>query len=111
MQSWSRSREVEKPKPMRSARQMSVSQLPEAQQDAAMASVDEAREKYEQVEVGGCGLHVCFIDDEWQVWLNTEDATFTGLCVSTGATRDLALADAVATLEAAVEHLQKPVIA
>jgi hypothetical protein len=110
MQSWGAQREVEKPKPMKHERQISVSQLPEAKQDEAMASVDEATEKYAQVEVGGCGLHICFIDGEWQVWLNTEDATFTGLCVSAGPTRQAAIADAVATLEAAVAHLQQPVL-
>lgn len=82
--------------------------LPEDRQDAAMASVDEATDRYRQVLVRDCGLHVCRIDGEWQVWLNTDDATFTGLCVSAGATRQIAVGDAVTTLEAIVARLQQP---
>lgn len=39
-------------------------------------------------------------DGEWEVWLD-------GLCVSVGPTRDVAVAKAVESLEAAVEELQK----
>lgn len=112
MNNWGRQREVEKVKdpmpPPRSQKQLSVAQLPEHQQDAAMDSVDLATERYPQVMVEGCGLHVCQIDGGWQVWLNTDDATFTGLCISAADTRDKAVAEAVATLEAAVEALQQP---
>lgn len=106
MQSWSRAREVEKPK----IRQQSVASLPEHQQDAAMGRTEQASEQFPSVAVEGCSLHVCQIDGEWEVWLNNEDHDFTGLCVSTGETRDEAVAAAVKILEAAVEQLQQPVL-
>lgn len=90
-------------------RQFRVSELPAHQQDAAMDAVDVASERFPSVAVRDCSLHVCELDGHWQVWLNTEaPATFDGLCVSVGATRDEAVAEAVKTLEAAVEHLQAP---
>ncbi|HYM24961.1 MAG TPA: hypothetical protein VEU08_17210 [Vicinamibacterales bacterium] len=92
MNSWGRHREVEKVKP---PRQISVAQLPEHQQDAAMSQVDEAIEKFPSVMVAGHLLHVCQIDGHWQVWLNCEDAEFTG---------------AVRVFEAVVEKLQEPVL-
>jgi hypothetical protein len=88
--------------------QISVSQLPEHEQDAAMHATEVASENYSSVRVAGQSLHVCHMDGEWQVWLNTEDADFTGLCVSVGQTRDDAVAGAVHALEAAVAELQKP---
>lgn len=90
--------------------QISIAKLPEDQQERAMTDVDEAREKYPSVLVEGHLLHVCFIFDEWQVWLNTEDAEFTGLCVAVGATRDEAVESAVKVLEAVVERLQGPTL-
>jgi hypothetical protein len=89
-------------------KQQSVASLPEGQQDAAMHENERASESHPSVPVGGCSLHVCQYDGEWQVWLNTCDADFTGLCVSVGRTRDIAIAEAVATLEAAVDVLQQP---
>lgn len=102
MQSWPRSREVEKVK------QVSVASLPEHEQDAAMEKVAAAGEQYPSVLVAGRLLHVFEMDGEWQVWLNTEDMDFTGLCVSVGDTRDEATAAAVRVFEAAAKELQKP---
>lgn len=69
---------------------------------------DEAEEQYPPVLVDGHLLHIFKRDDEWDIWLNTEDLCFTGLCIGTGKTRDEAVAQAVRALEAAVEELQKP---
>lgn len=103
MNSWSRSREVEKPK-----QQCSVASLPEHEQDAAMERVDRAREGFPTRELDGASLHVCMMGEEWQVWLNCEQSEFTGLCVSIGLTRQAAVTDAVRILEAAVDALQEP---
>lgn len=96
---------------MMKIKQMSVSSLPEHQQDAAMHDVDVAIALYPSVQVDDCSLHIFEMRGEWEVWLNNEDHDFTGLCVSIGTTRDEAIATAVRILEAAVEELQKPVIA
>lgn len=108
MNNWGAHREVEKVK--NPPRQISVAQLPEHQQDAAMREVDEAREKFPSVLVAGHLLHVCQMGSTWEVWLNCEDTEFTGLCVSVGVTRDAAIAEAVRVFEAVVEKLQEPVL-
>lgn len=73
-----------------------------------MRAVDRAVEQYPSVLVEGHLLHVCEMDGHWQVWLNTEDAEFTGLCVSAETTRDAVVAEAVRVFEAVVAELQKP---
>lgn len=103
MNSWSRSREVEKPKS-----QCSVASLPEYEQDAVMERVERACEGFPTRELDGASLHVCMMGEQWQVWLNCEDSEFTGLCVSIGGTRQAAIADAVRILESAVDALQEP---
>jgi hypothetical protein len=51
-------------------------------------------------------------DDDWQVWITLPDHDALrdafGFVIGTGATRDAALAAAVADLEAAVDALQAP---
>jgi len=89
-------------------RQMSVAELPKQQQTGAMRAAAEAADRFPQIIIRDCGLHVCEIGGEWQVWLNTDDATFTGLCVAVGDTRDEAVAEALLTLEAALDKLQGP---
>jgi hypothetical protein len=105
MNSWGRQREVEKPKA-----QVSIASLPEHEQDAAMARVDAAVEKYPAIELStGQRLHVFEQDGEWDVWLNCEDADFTGICVAAGhRSRDAAIAQAVKVFEAAADALQWP---
>jgi hypothetical protein len=61
-----------------------------------------------RLTTAGNRVHVFERDGEWDVWLNTEDMDFTGLCIGSGETREAAVADAVAALEAAVEILQRP---
>lgn len=46
-------------------------------------------------------LHKADAVFEWTVWLG-------GICIGVGETRDLAVADAVKDLEAALERLQQP---
>lgn len=106
MNTYNRSREVEKPKP---PKQMSVASLPAHKQDAAMDDCDRASEQYPSVLVADdvFGLHVFETGGEWQVWLNCEYHDFTGLCVSVGRNRDQAVAAAVAVLEATLIELQK----
>lgn len=103
MQSWTRAREVEKVKP---SPQISIAQLPEDQQDAAMAAADYAREHFPSVPVGHGSLHVCNYDGDWQIWLNCEDSEFTGLCLASCVSKQAALTEATATLEAALDALQ-----
>ncbi len=79
MNSWSRSREVEKVK--------KASQL---------------------VGDGHVSIHIFEVDGEWQVWLNNQSEDFTGLCVCVGSTRDEAVAQAVAIFESVTDHLQQP---
>lgn len=88
--------------------QQSIASLPEDKQEAAMESTVIASRDYPSVVVNGCTLHICQIDGEWQIWLNTEDADWTGVCISAGHTRDEAVSDAVKTLEDALEILQGP---
>lgn len=88
--------------------QQSVDSLPLGQQDAAMKATERASEQYPSVLVEDHLLHVCEMGDGWEVWINCEDADFTGLCVGWGATRDDAVARAVRALEAVVEKLQGP---
>jgi hypothetical protein len=73
-----------------------------------MHDVEVASERYPSVLVAGHLLHVFETRGEWEVWLNTEDADFTGLCVSVAATRQDAIANAVRVFEAATEALQQP---
>lgn len=73
-----------------------------------MSAVDRAVEQYPSVLVEGHLLHVCEMHGEWQVWLNTEDMDFTGLCVAAGSTRAAVVAEAVRVFEAVVAELQKP---
>lgn len=68
---------------------------------------EEAERAFPPVEVKGHLLHVFQRDGEWNVWLNTEDMCFTGLCIGIGASRDEAVRQAVAALEAATEVLQR----
>lgn len=89
--------------------QQSVASLPEGQQEQAMDENDRATRDYPSIELdAGASLHVCEHGGEWCVWLNVEDSTFTGLCLSVRPTRDAAVAEAVTVLEQAVEALQRP---
>ena len=54
----------------------------------------------------GAGLHVCLLGGGWEVWLNTEDADFTGLCLSVQPTREEAVAEAVTVLKQAIAALK-----
>jgi hypothetical protein len=104
MQSWGRHREVEKVKPA----QVSVASLPEHEQDAAMDACRRASKDYPSVELPtGQLLHVFQQGGDWDVWLNCEDADFTGICLAVEGSRDAAVAEAVKVLEAAIEELQK----
>ena len=94
--------------PPRSAKQMSVAQLPENRQAAAMDEADRATAEYPQIVVESCGLHVCCVGGAWQVWLNAPDATVTGWCISSEQTRADAVRVAVRILESVVDVLQKP---
>lgn len=73
--------------------------------------IDAATE--ERAIIGAHALHI-FRDaghdpgDEYVVWLNTEMSDFDGLILGLGATRDAAVAQAVATLEALTDRLQGP---
>jgi hypothetical protein len=89
-------------------KQTSISALPEHEQEAAMNEADDASARHPSIRVGGCSLHICEIEGHWQVWLNTEDADFTGLCISSRKTRQKAVGEAVRTLEAALDRLQGP---
>lgn len=74
-----------------------------------MAATERASRRYPSVLVAGSNLlHVCEMHGEWEVWLNTEDMDFTGLCVSAGSTRQEAVTEAVRVLEAVTAKLQEP---
>jgi len=89
-------------------RQVSVSSLPEDQQDGAMAEAERAGDAYPSVLVRGHLLHVFEIGGRWDVWLNCEDANFTGVCIAADhETRDGAVAEAVGVLEAVTAVLQQ----
>jgi len=113
MQPWGRQREVEKPKlpPSRGTTQIRVNELPEHQQQAAMDECDQAIEQYPAIKLStGQRLHVFETGGRWSVWLNCEDADFTGICVAADqSTRDSAIAEAVRVFEAASDALQGPV--
>jgi hypothetical protein len=109
MNNWGLDREVEKSKP---GRQVSIESLPPSQQDQAMHETEVATRDYPAVELAsGCSLHVFEMPaggGSWDVWLNTADATFTGVCVAVGMGRDEAVANAVQVLEEALAKLQEP---
>lgn len=74
-----------------------------------MAETEQASEDYPSVPLPtGQRLHVFRTGETWDVWLNCEDADFTGICVAVGTTRDDAIREAVRVFEAAVEELQQP---
>jgi hypothetical protein len=68
---------------------------------------DRQTDDYPAVLVDGHLVHVFEEGHDWEVWLNCEDSTFSGLCIGVGLTRDAAVRQAVAALEAVVAHLQK----
>lgn len=69
---------------------------------------DRACRLYPAELVEGHLVHVYEGGGEWHVWLNCEDMEFTGLCIGIGDTRDAAVAQAVAVLEAVAAYLQQP---
>jgi hypothetical protein len=95
---------------MRHGTQQSIGSLPEEQQDAAMGAAEGATERFPSVNLStGERLHIFEVaPGTWEVWLNCEDADFTGICVAVAKTRQDAVTHAVAVFEAAVEELQKP---
>jgi hypothetical protein len=90
--------------------QQSIASLPESQQSGAMKDTERAVLRFPAVTLPtGERLHVFEMHtDCWEVWLNCEDADFTGICVAVEKTRQAAIARAVAVFEAAVDELQKP---
>jgi len=64
----------------------------------------------ERLQVAGYELAINHEDDDqWVVWLNTEDGVDDdGLCVGIGDERDVAVADAVHVFEQLLEKLQEP---
>lgn len=90
-------------------KQQSVSKLPEHKQEAALHETEVASATHPSILVAGTNLlHVCTMGGEWEVWLNTEDADFTGLCLAAGGDRQTAVTEAVRVLEAALDALQGP---
>jgi hypothetical protein len=68
-----------------------------------------ASDTYPSSLVAGHRLHVFKWDvNDWQVWLNTEEMDFDGICIGVGQTRGKAVAEAVIALEAVLEKLQEP---
>ncbi len=83
--------------------------------EAAIAKVMEAQEKasanYPAVLIDGHRLHVCETDRRWEVWVNTDERDFDGICIAVGSSRDSAVGSARVTLLAlsgylAVEQLK-----
>ena len=66
------------------------------------------RDHDERIPLDGRSLHVAQRDGFYEVWLNTEVSDFDGMHIGEGSTRDIAVADAVKTLEGAVAFLQQP---
>ena len=87
-----------------------------AAEESIQASLDRASRRYPATVLPTKNrLHVYADFDgvggvlgEWHVWLNTESGDFDGLCIGIGPTRDAAVGQAVAVLEAATDELQKP---
>lgn len=76
--------------------------------DSILRANEKAEDDYPSILVEGHLLHVFEQDSFWSVWLNCEDMPFTGLCIGTGATRDIAVQQAVAVCEAVAAKLQEP---
>lgn len=64
--------------------------------------------RFPSVTIAGHRVHVFDAGDGWECWLNTESQDFDGLCIGGGSSRDEAVGDAVASLEAVVAFLQRP---
>jgi len=88
--------------------QQSVASLPEDDQDLALAATRRASKRYPSILIEGHLLHVCEMSGEFEVWINCEDADFTGVCIGVGASRQVAVTQAVRVLEALLDKLQGP---
>jgi len=86
--------------------QKSITELPEAQQTAALSDTQRASRDEPSVLVEGALVHVCEMSGDYEVWINCEDADFTGLCIAAAPFRYEAIAEAVKTLRAIVRHLE-----
>lgn len=62
----------------------------------------------EQLDIEGYKMVIHGNEGEplWEVWLNTDESDFDGLCIGSGTTRELAVEYAIATLSPALNWLQ-----
>ena len=65
-----------------------------------------ASRDFPSVLVADHRVHVYREGGQWRVWLNTEIGDFDGLCLGLGETRDAAVAQAIAALEAVTDYLR-----
>ena len=79
--------------------------LTETRVNSIIAANDEASNESPSVLIAGHLVHVFRRGRDWEVWLNTEDMNFTGLCICVGTTRSQAVTPAVAALTAVCEYL------
>lgn len=70
--------------------------------EAAIAKVMDAQEQastdYPSILVDGHRLHICLTDRRWEVWINTDERDFDGLCIASAPTRAGAVAAARVTV-------------
>lgn len=87
-------------------RQKSVSEMSQGRQTKILSQNDLASQEYPSVLIAGHLVHLSCKDGEWELWINCEDADFTGVCIGVGQTRDEALAMGIRVIEAIGAHLQ-----
>jgi hypothetical protein len=68
------------------------------------------RDSDERIPLDGRVLHIAERDGFYEVWLNTKVSDFDGIHIGEGESRDVAVANTVKTLEAAIVALRRPLL-
>jgi hypothetical protein len=85
----------------------SVDKIWEPAQDEVLHETEVASLAQPSVLVEGHLVHVCEMRGEWEVWINCEDANFTGVCIGVAPTREEAVAEALKVVDALADHLRR----
>lgn len=60
----------------------------------------------EQLDLEGYKVQIVGGEGDWEVWLNTDESDFDGLCIGWDVSRELAIQHAIATLSPALRWLE-----
>jgi len=68
------------------------------------------RDSDERILLDGRVLHIAERDGFYEVWLNTTVSDFDGIHIGEGESRDVAVVNAITTLETAAAALRRPLL-